>query len=131
MGETVRLPCNAYDNVTHTPATVIWRKANGSLPDRSYQKNGVLTVTNVQLADPGEYICRTESKGHYEQSTTIIVRDNRSDQTENQEPWQVFHGAIRSGNLEAIEEQLGNGTDVNIRDRNGRTPLFTAARNVN
>ncbi|XP_031626099.1 apolipophorins-like [Contarinia nasturtii] len=129
IGETMRLPCNAYDNIIHTPATVIWRKANGSLPDRSHQKNGVLTITNSQLADAGEYICRAESKGHYEKSITIMIRDNRSNQTENLEPWQVFHGAVLGENLRAIEELLANGTDVNIRDRNGRTPLFTAARN--
>ncbi|XP_031623295.1 ankyrin-1-like isoform X2 [Contarinia nasturtii] len=137
IGETIRLPCSAYKNVIHTPITVAWRKANGSLPDRSYQKNGVLIITNVQCADSGVYVCKAEYEGNMkEERTTITIKElfslvpyNRSNQTESQEPWQAFHSAVESGNLGTIEELLQKGTDINITDHNGRTPLFTAAQN--
>ncbi|XP_031637667.1 protein borderless-like [Contarinia nasturtii] len=82
VGDTVRLPCSASDNITHTPTTVVWYKANGPLPDQSYQMNGVLTITNVQLTDAGEYICEAESNRNYQQRVTIMIKDNRFHQIE-------------------------------------------------
>ncbi|XP_031635070.1 basement membrane-specific heparan sulfate proteoglycan core protein isoform X6 [Contarinia nasturtii] len=78
VGETVRLPCTAYHNIRRIPITVVWHKEDGSLPGRSYQENGVLTITNVQHTDSGVYVCQAQSEEHYEQRVTITVGGGRA-----------------------------------------------------
>lgn len=57
---------------------MIWRKADGILPERSYQEQGILTITNVQHSDSGVYICQAESEEHYEQRVTVSVGRKRN-----------------------------------------------------
>ncbi|XP_055304959.1 basement membrane-specific heparan sulfate proteoglycan core protein isoform X6 [Sitodiplosis mosellana] len=73
VGETVRLPCTAYHNIQRVPITVVWKKADGSLPERSYQEHGVLTITNVQHVDSGVYVCQAQTDERFEQRVTITV----------------------------------------------------------
>ena len=38
-----------------------------------------------------------------------------------------IHQASREGNIEAVEQHIATGTDVNAKDGSGRTPLHNAA----
>ena len=38
-----------------------------------------------------------------------------------------IHQAAKDGNIEAVKQHLADGTDVNAKDDNGRTPLHKAA----
>ena len=40
----------------------------------------------------------------------------------------LIHDAVEKGNVEAIKQHLAAGTDVNVRDSIGETPLHYAAR---
>jgi ankyrin repeat protein len=37
-----------------------------------------------------------------------------------------IHEAIFDGNIEAVKQHLAAGTDVNAKDKSGRTPLYSA-----
>ncbi|XP_031632041.1 serine protease Hayan-like [Contarinia nasturtii] len=106
IGETVRLPCNAYHHTKNTSIAVVWHKLDGSLPDRANQSDGVLTINDVQLVDSGVYVCQTQSEPHYEQRVAITVEassemirneatgslDDRiflGDKVEGEFPWMV------------------------------------------
>ncbi len=38
-----------------------------------------------------------------------------------------IHEAAKEGNIEAVKQHLADGTDVNVKDKYGRTPLHAAA----
>jgi hypothetical protein len=38
-----------------------------------------------------------------------------------------IHKAAQAGNIEAVKQHLADGTDVNVKDKYGRTPLHAAA----
>ena len=38
-----------------------------------------------------------------------------------------IHDAAYDGNIEAVKQHLAAGTDVNVKDKYGNTPLYKAA----
>ncbi|XP_068673418.1 uncharacterized protein [Montipora foliosa] len=73
-GTSARLNCSA----TGDPRpTISWRKQGGQLPvGRSQQINGMLTITNLQMSDAGNYFCTATSAGVFvvETVATLEVR---------------------------------------------------------
>jgi ankyrin repeat protein len=39
-----------------------------------------------------------------------------------------IHKAAANGNIEAVKQHLADGADVEVKDQNGKTPLYLAVR---
>ena len=40
----------------------------------------------------------------------------------------VLHRAVRANNIQAVRTLLDNGADINLKDKDGFTPLYAAVR---
>ncbi|XP_055306027.1 basement membrane-specific heparan sulfate proteoglycan core protein-like, partial [Sitodiplosis mosellana] len=71
IGEDVNLSCESYGYKEN--ANTFWLKDNGSLPKKSFQSNGVLSIPNFQPEDSGLYKCRLQS-WHKLKNITLAVK---------------------------------------------------------
>lgn len=62
IGSSVNFTCQAQSPYTRKRLPVNWSKVDGNLPQGRFYTDpyaGLLTITNLQISDSGQYICQT------------------------------------------------------------------------
>uniref|UniRef100_A0AAG5CPX2 Basement membrane-specific heparan sulfate proteoglycan core protein n=1 Tax=Anopheles atroparvus TaxID=41427 RepID=A0AAG5CPX2_ANOAO len=71
-GQTVRLKCNTEQQ----PTAFQWSRTDGSLPSDTDTRSSILTLTNVQAADAGTYVCSAKHGAQTVNALTTLVVNN-------------------------------------------------------
>lgn len=70
--------------------------------------------------------------GRTQESISLILSAHRNSGSEflnetDNEGWTLLHWASAKGNIEIINTLIASGTDINIEDKFGHTPMYMAA----
>ena len=77
-------------------------------------KQLLITIAAVVLVGCGEFQLKDTSEAKVQRSSNVLIGPE-------------IHYSIFRGNIEEVRQQLASGIDVNIKNKNGATPLHYAA----
>ncbi|KAM7310170.1 basement membrane-specific heparan sulfate proteoglycan core protein isoform X4 [Ixodes scapularis] len=74
VGSTVTLRCTGQSQ-SKAPFSLVWTKEGGSLPARSTEASGILTIPEVRMGDNGTYVCTGSDVSSVFQDRAVLIVD--------------------------------------------------------
>ncbi|CAN7986822.1 unnamed protein product [Ixodes hexagonus] len=75
-GSTVTLRCTGQSQ-SKAPFSLVWTKESGSLPARSTEASGILTIPEVRMGDNGTYVCTGSDVSSASQDRAVLIVDGQ------------------------------------------------------
>ncbi|CAN7987967.1 unnamed protein product, partial [Ixodes pacificus] len=76
VGSTVTLRCTGQSQ-SKAPFSLVWTKEGGSLPARSTEASGILTIPEVRMGDNGTYVCTGSDVSSVFQDRAVLIVDGQ------------------------------------------------------